>query len=303
MVGAARVLVCTFTMGPRLIFLSRIVSASITCLDAHAASPGELNRLDKNMCRYLRALSKGRAYDSAATESHGRSWTNAQLIHKWKVLPARAEIAIRRVKWWQAMTKHNHAHLQTMTAFWELLPGEAQTLTAEVFFLSPTANPFVVAFSQDLHLFAVLSGTDDFFEFWEGKQFSVVSSTDFTLMRTAAFSNATLWDTLTERTNTFRSGGSREIHLRMVRRQWKRRVGLHELEKVYGASNTQQERQARHQIPIASLSYHESMCQLRQYIYRPFHSAESRRQLVDPRHLQDRPQSRAMRTSMRPTTA
>ena len=83
-----------------LIFLSRIVSASITGIDAYAASPGELNRLDKNICKYLRALSKGRAYDSSATESHGRSWTNAQLLHKWKVLPARAEIAIRRVKWW-----------------------------------------------------------------------------------------------------------------------------------------------------------------------------------------------------------
>ena len=79
----------------RLIFLSRIVSASITGLDAYAASPGELNRIDKKIYRYLRALSKGKAYDRAATESHGRSWTNAQL---WKVLPARAEIAIRRVK-------------------------------------------------------------------------------------------------------------------------------------------------------------------------------------------------------------
>ena len=145
----------------RFISLSRIVSASITGLDAYAASPGELNRLDKKTCRYLRALSKGRAYDSAATESHGRSWTNAQLLHKWKLLSARAQIAIRRVKWWQAMTEHNHAHLQTMSAIWGQLAGEAQTLTAEGS-LSPTANPFAVAFSEDLHLFAGLSGTEDF---------------------------------------------------------------------------------------------------------------------------------------------
>ena len=133
----------------RLIFLSRIVSASITGLDAYAA------------CRYPRALSKGKAHDSAATEGDGRSWTNDQLLHKWEVLPARAEIAIRRVKWLQAMTEHNHAHLQTMAAIWRQLPGEAQTLTAEGF-LSPTANPFAVAFSEDLHLFAGLSGTEDF---------------------------------------------------------------------------------------------------------------------------------------------
>ena len=60
------------------------------------------------------------------------------------------------------MTEHNQAHLQTMSAIWGQLPGEAQTLTAEGF-LSPTANPFAVAFSEDLHLFAGLSGTEVFF--------------------------------------------------------------------------------------------------------------------------------------------
>ena len=49
----------------RLIFLSRIGSASITGLDAYTASLGELNRLDKKVCRYLRTLSKGKAYDIA----------------------------------------------------------------------------------------------------------------------------------------------------------------------------------------------------------------------------------------------
>ena len=208
----------------RLIFLSRIVSASITGLDACAASLGELNRLDKKTCRYLRALSKGRACDIAATESHGRSWTNAQLLHKWKVLPARAEIAIRRVKWWQASTEHDHAHLQTMAAIWGQRPGEAQTLTAEGS-QSPPANLFAVAFSEDPHLFAGLSGTEDFFELWEEKQFSVVSifddedvrdsfhRTDFKLMRTAAFSNKTLWDTLTERTLASIGRESRERYV------------------------------------------------------------------------------------------
>ena len=69
-----------------------------------------------------------------------------------------------------------------------------------------------MAFSEDLHLFAGLSGTEDFFEQWEDKQFSVVSifddedvrdsfqRTDFKLMRTAAFSNKTFWETLTDRT-------------------------------------------------------------------------------------------------------
>ena len=50
---------------------------------------------------------QGKAYAHAATESHGRSWTNVQLLHNWKVSLARTGIVINRVKWWQAMTAHN----------------------------------------------------------------------------------------------------------------------------------------------------------------------------------------------------
>ena len=106
--------------------------------------------------------------------------------------------------------EHNRAHLQTMAAVWRQLPGEATTLTDEGA-LYPTANPFAVAFFEDLHLFAGLSGAEDFFELWR-KTILMISifddedvgdsfqRTDFKLVRTAAFSNKTLWDTLTERT-------------------------------------------------------------------------------------------------------
>ena len=67
---------------------------------------------------------------------------------------------------------------------------------------------------------------------------------------------------------------------------WSSRVG-----KVHDTSNTQQERQPRRQGPIASTRYHEALGQLRQHSCRPFHSAESRRQFMDQRHLQNRPQS------------
>ena len=99
---------------------------------------------------------------------HGRSWTDAQLLRRWKVLPARAESAIRRVKWWQAMTEHNHAQLQTVAAIWGQLPDGPQTLTTEGV-LVHSANSFAIAFSEDLHLFTGLSGTEDFFELWEAK--------------------------------------------------------------------------------------------------------------------------------------
>ena len=74
------------------------------------------------------------------------------------------------------------------------------------------------------------------------------------------------------------------------------RTGLHELEKVHCTSNTQQKRLPRHQIHTESLSHHEPMCELWQHICRSSHSAESHRQLMDQRHLQNRPQSHDLGT-------
>ena len=99
----------------RLIFLSRFVSAATTGMDAYAASPSELNKLDKKTCKYLRALSKGKAYDSSATESHGRSWTNAELLHKWQVLPARAEIAGEALTLTKELCPQQRTHSQWLS--------------------------------------------------------------------------------------------------------------------------------------------------------------------------------------------
>ena len=57
--------------------------------------------------------------------------------------------------------------------------------------------------------------------------------TDFKLMRTA-FSSKTLWDTLTERTVPRFDREGVERHVCEL-------SGLHELEKVHGTSDTQQE--------------------------------------------------------------
>ena len=107
--------------------------------------------------------------------------------------PARTFFSLHRASKWDDAKKSDSRRNAE-------LPDEAQTLTAEGVF-APTANAFAMAFYEDLDLFAGLSGTEDFFELWEAKHFSVVSifddadvrdslqRTDFKLMRTAAFSN------------------------------------------------------------------------------------------------------------------
>ena len=57
LVGAARVLVCTFAMEPQTF---DFLVPNRECVDygSHTLHhPGELNRFDKKICRYLRALS------------------------------------------------------------------------------------------------------------------------------------------------------------------------------------------------------------------------------------------------------
>ena len=134
------------------------------------------------------------------------------------------------------------------------------------------SNPCTVVFSEDLHLFAELSGTEDFstmggkailggIHFDEEHVRDYFQRAYFNFMRTASFPNEALFGHLDGEDNTpLRSGGSREKRLRIVRREWKMWIGLHELEKVHGRSNTQQERQPWHEMPIVSISYHEALC-------------------------------------------
>ena len=151
-----------------------------------------MNGLEKKVCRYLRALSKGKAYEIAANESTSgdRDSTSEMVAGDDGAQP-------------RTFTD-NGGNMVTASRRGTNIDGKG--------FLEPTANAFAVAFSEDMHLFAGLSGTEDFFELWEVEHFSVVSifydkdvrdafqRTDFQLFRTAAFSNQVLWNTLMERT-------------------------------------------------------------------------------------------------------
>ena len=155
-----------------------VTDARFPCLglDAYATSLG----------RYLGVLSKGKAQDCAATECHVRSWNNAQLLHKWKVLPARAEIATMRVK------EHGHAQC------WRFGDEDANSSTLQ----SNTLGH--------------IDGKDN---------------------------------------TSLRSGGSREVRVRITRRP-RTKCMTHQLDEVHDPPNTQQERLPRHQITTTSRSYH-----------------------------------------------
>ena len=67
--------------GGELVGTARVLVCAVTGIDSYAASSGGVIRLHKKVCAYFLPLSE-KAQDRAASEKHGRSWTNAQLLHK-----------------------------------------------------------------------------------------------------------------------------------------------------------------------------------------------------------------------------
>ena len=80
----------------RLVFQSRIVRASIMCLAAYAASPGELNRIVKKICRYLCAFSKGKARRTTAQLDKGPTPSQVEGA------PRTSRDRNQKGQWWQA---------------------------------------------------------------------------------------------------------------------------------------------------------------------------------------------------------
>ena len=133
----------------RQIFLCRKVSASITGLDAYVASPGGMNRIDKKfpgICAHFLAP-RWRVRD-AVPRVEGATSTSGDRNQKSEVLAGNDGA--------QPRTPADNGG-DTETA-----PRRASNIDGRRRLSAPTANLFAVAFSKDMHLFAGLSGTEDF---------------------------------------------------------------------------------------------------------------------------------------------
>ena len=97
--------------------------------------------------------------------------------------------------------------------------------------------------------------------------------------------------------------GDREVRVRIGTRAGQLWYEIHELVKVHGAQNAQLVWKPRHQITTAHLCCHESTCQLWQHTHRLLYNTESRRQIKDERHLQNRSQSHDLVSRRRSTAS
>jgi len=88
-----------------------------------------------------------------------------EVFRKWRILPTKVEVALRKVKWLQACLANPAPNEQVVAVVWGEVLG-SRTLREDGS-LAPDANPFAASFAESLEMFRGLGGTEDFFELWE----------------------------------------------------------------------------------------------------------------------------------------
>eukprot|EP00959_Pyramimonas_sp_CCMP1952_P452272 9466289-Pyramimonas_sp.AAC.1 len=187
----------------REVYLGVVVGGGLTGIEAYVLRVTEYKRIDSAVAKYLRVLMRGSA--TSWTGPHVKTMSNLELLREWKILPARGELAIRRIRWLQQMLRHRFANQQTLTALFGHLGGERPTLDLEGH-LRPDANPWVLQLAANLEMYRGLSGTESFFEQWQDMNdswFSIFEENsepaheflriDPSLLRAAAFTSKLTW--------------------------------------------------------------------------------------------------------------
>ena len=81
----------------RLCILAYLQSVLVTGVESFWPTEKDYKVMDSHMARLLRAMFKGKA--CWEEEEHRKALTNAEVLHYWDIMPARWEVASRRVAW------------------------------------------------------------------------------------------------------------------------------------------------------------------------------------------------------------
>ena len=100
----------------RCAFMAFIVSASQSALASYAPSRRQYAQLDVCMCAWLRRMEQGRACSWVGDRA--RAMSSYELLRRWRLLPARFEDAVRRVRWLQDMLRSPEANQQVVASLW-----------------------------------------------------------------------------------------------------------------------------------------------------------------------------------------
>eukprot|EP00959_Pyramimonas_sp_CCMP1952_P379407 7947221-Pyramimonas_sp.AAC.1 len=98
----------------RELFVGKVAERGVASLDAFAFKPAEYQRVDSCTAKDLRVRMRG-----AATSYDGqrfRPFRNSEVLYRFRILPARGELAARRIRWLRGMLTPRRAHIQTIAA-------------------------------------------------------------------------------------------------------------------------------------------------------------------------------------------
>ena len=135
---------------------------------SYAFTAVQFASLDTQVCKYLRALMKGKACQKLDDGTFGKM-SNSDLFYTWRILPFELEVAVRRVGWLQSMIRYPDAHRQVVGAVFgtfECAGGRVlqhAVLDREGRIMDKLGAEFAKSFSTALWLCEGTSGTDDLF--------------------------------------------------------------------------------------------------------------------------------------------
>jgi len=150
-------------------FLTKVMGAAVSGLEASVLLPSEEQQLDAKVAGYLRVLSQGAGCEirpSSGTTGYFKKKTNATIRKTWRVLPIAVELGVRIFKWLQDMTRFPAAHSQTIAALFGDLPGDEEKTLNDAGQLHALANPWAKMFEEKIRYYEHVSGTETFFEVW-----------------------------------------------------------------------------------------------------------------------------------------
>ena len=148
----------------RVAFIGNVLGPATSACSVFAFSPAETRQMQTVVCKFLRVMMKGNAFDQEGQ----RSMSNTEVLKFWRLVPLEIEFALQRVSFLQTIAGNQPDFLQLIAAVWGRLEFEDETLDCTGA-LVPHANPHAKKIESDLNLFCDVSSAESFFEIWGEK--------------------------------------------------------------------------------------------------------------------------------------
>ena len=138
----------------QLVFTARVQQALLTGMEAYVMTEGEYRLFDRAMLGKLRAMLQGKAREHGP--DHVRTWPNVKVWKHWKLVPTRVELAIRRGRWLQALSRRPTHHAQTWIALCGMISEEDEAAVDEAGCVRDKAHPWAQQLAADLCILNVI---------------------------------------------------------------------------------------------------------------------------------------------------